>query len=195
MSKIDDFLSETDGMKTSIGGIKFSEELVQVAHCVISPFDRSFVDLIERIAEKRINLPFVCAGTVGDESHSTFCVAATDFALVEELLYAQPFLSEEKYQQPSAGLFTRNQFQVTHGVGTLTLFPHRRSLAMLGHIVEILGQSGIEIHSFCTSISAVAINVDYPLLDRAVEVLERIVELPDNHAPFRPEFSVRQISP
>jgi hypothetical protein len=66
---------------------------------------------------------------------------------------------------------------------------------MLGHIVAILGQSGIVIQSLCTSISALAINVPYHLLDTAVEVLEKIVELPDNHAPFRPEFSVRQISP
>lgn len=182
-------------MKISIGGIKFSEELVHVAHCGFSPSDRSFVDLIERIAENRINLPFVCAGADGDESHSTFCVAATDFAVVERLLYTEPSRSQEKYQQQPVALSTGNQLQITHGVGTLTLFPHRRSLAMLGHIIEILGQAGIVIHSLCTSISAMAINVDYHLLDLAVEVLEKIVELPDNHAPFRAEFSVRQIAP
>jgi len=177
-------------MKISLGGIKFSEELVHVSHCVLSPSDRSFVDLIERIAEKRINMPFICAGAM----RSTFCVAAADFVFLEKLLDSHTQPSKQTCLKPPADPAVCDQLQITHRVGTLTLFPHRRSLVMLGQVVEILGQAGIVIHSICTSISAVALNLDFHLLDLAVEVLEKIVELPDNHAPFRPEFSVKQIS-
>jgi len=110
------------------------------------------------------------------------------------LLAANSMPCDTEHPRSPNGASLCDQLQVIHGVGTLTLFPHRRSLALLGRVVEILGQSGMSIHSLCTSISALAINIDFVLLDQAVEVLEKIVELPQNHAPFRPEFWVRQIS-
>ncbi len=187
---MDDAFSETGAMKINLGGIKFSEELVHVSHCALAPSDRSFVNLIEHIAKKRINMPFVCTGG----QYSTFCIAAADFIFIEKLLDPDTSPREQPYKQPTADHARRDQLQITHRVGTLTLFPHRRSLVTLGQVVAILGEAGIVIHSLCTSISAVALNLDFHLLDLAVEVLEKIVELPDNHAPFRPEFSVKQIS-
>ena len=177
-------------MKIGLGGIKFSEELVHITHCTLSPSDSSFTDLLHRLVEHRINLPFVCTGRAGAAIRSTFCVAAGDFTLVERLLSASP-LSEQGSHRPGLD----QQVTIIHRVGTLTLFPHRRSLALLGRVIERVAASGMVIHSLCTSISALAINIDYQLLDRCVESLEDIVHLPENHAPFRPEFCVRQISP
>ncbi len=197
---MDDYLPEIGETKIGIGGIKFSPELVQYTHQAVSPVDRSLADLLRRLSEHRINLPFMCSSVAGDAIHSTFCVAAGDFAQVEMLLEANPLQSEPAPLFSLGGvpgpgsLSLRDQLQIIRGVGTLTLFPHRRSFALLGRVVEILGKSGLVIHSLCTSISALAINIDYPLLDLAVEVLERITELPDNHAPFRSEFCVRQIN-
>ncbi len=182
-------------MKIGIGGIKFSPELVQYSHHTLSPADRSLADLLKCFTERRINLPFLCACSADDGSLSTFCVAAGDSALVEMLLAAHPAACDNRHNQSPSEVSLRDQLQVMHGVGTLTLFPHRRSLVLLGRVIEILGQSGIPIHSLCTSISALAINIDFLLLDQAVEVLEKIVELPHNHAPFRPDFCVRQVSP
>ena len=182
-------------MKIGIGGIKFSEELVHVSCRAVSPSDSSFAGLIKGIAANRINIPFVCSGCYGEEVLSSFCIAAVDFLALERLLETLPLADEPANPLSSAGLLNLQTLTITRPVGTLTLFPHRRSLTLLGRIVEILGQSGIGIHSLCTSISALAINIDYPLLDQAVEVLEKIVELPEDHAPFRSEFCVRQISP
>jgi hypothetical protein len=188
-------------MKIGIGGIKFSPELVQYTHHAVSPADRSLTDLFRRLAGQRINLAFVCTGVVGETVHSTFCLAAGDFALVEMLLDTGASQDEPKPCRPQNGAgdpgvpSLRGQLEIIHQVGTLTIFPHRRSLLLLGRVVETLAQAGIAIHSLCTSISALAINIDYLLLDRAVEALEKIVELPDNHAPFRPEFCIRQIAP
>ncbi len=195
-----DAYKETGKTKIGIGGIKFSPELVQYSHQALSPADRSLAGLLRCLAERRINLPFLCLSFADSRAHSTFCIAATDHAQVEMLLDAYPRTSDKDYPgfsgrgQSSKIRFLRDQLQSIHGVGTLTLFPHRRSLLLLGRVVELLGQAGISIHSLCTSISALAINIDYLLLDQAVAVLERMVELPDNHAPFRPEFSVRQIN-
>lgn len=181
-------------MKIGIGGIKFSPELVQYTHHALSPADRSLADLLKCLTERRINLPFLCTSSARGGTHSTFCVAAGDVNQVEMLLAANSMPCDTEHPRSPNGASLCDQLQVIHGVGTLTLFPHRRSLALLGRVVEILGQSGMSIHSLCTSISALAINIDFVLLDQAVEVLEKIVELPQNHAPFRPEFCVRQIS-
>lgn len=197
---MDDYLSEIDETKIGIGGIKFSPELVHYTHHAVSPDDRSLADLLRRLAERRINLTFICSSAVGDVGHCTFCVAAGDFDQVEMLLDANPPLGRQAPlcslggRSGPGGPSLREQLQILRGVGTLTLFPHRRNLALLGRVVEVLAKSGIVIHSLCTSISALAINIDYPLLDQAVEVLERITVLPDNHAPFRPEFCVEQIA-
>ncbi len=181
-------------MKIGIGGIKFSEELVHISHRTVVPADSSFADLIRRLAEKRINVPFVCSSVYDDAALCTFCIATTDFPSLERLLAAPSTLGEPADALSSALLSNPEHLKITQRVGTLTLFPHRRSLALFGRIVELFGQSGIIIHSLCTSISALAINVDYHALDLVAEVLGKIVELPENHAPFRPEFCVRQIS-
>lgn len=180
-------------MKIGIGGIKFSEELVHVSHRGAVPDDNSFADLVQYIAKNRINIPFLCSSVYGDEVLSTFCIAVTDFASLARILGNLPCPGEEATCRSSHDPIHHERLQITQGVGTLTLFPHRRSLALLGRIIEILGDSGIVIHSLCTSISALAINVDYHRLDLAAEVLGRIVELPVDHAPFRTDFCVRQV--
>jgi hypothetical protein len=180
-------------MKIGIGGIKFSEELVHVSHRAVAPDDQYFVDLVKHIAENRINIPFLCSSVYGDEFLGTFCIAATDFALLARIIGTLSSLREKKKCKSSPGFLNHESLKITQGVGTLTLFPHRRSLALIGRLVGTLGEAGIVIHSLCTSISALAINVDYHLLDFAVEVLEKIVELPEDHAPFRADFSVRQV--
>ncbi|MFH0785586.1 MAG: hypothetical protein V2B20_27075 [Pseudomonadota bacterium] len=181
-------------MKIGIGGIKFSEELVHVSYCAVAPTDSTFTDLVKRIAENRINISFLCSGMYGDEILSTFCIAVTDFSSLARIIGNRPSLGEETKCRSTYDLFNNECLKITQHVGTFTLFPHRRSLALLGRIVEILGESGITIHSLCTSISALAINIDYPLLDLAVEVLGKIIELPDDHAPFRSDFCVKQVS-
>jgi len=78
-------------------------------------------------------------------------------------------------------------------IGTLTIFPHRRSPTLLGRVVASLAEAGITVHSLCTSISALSVNIDFPLLDEAVAILDAVVDLPEHHSPFRPEFSITQI--
>ena len=195
--RVDDYPIEIGVMKIGIGGIKFSEELVQVSLCTLLPATNSglLVELIGRITEKRINIPFVCSGRHGRNSLYTFCVAAADFQAVAGILenWLPP---EENESFPFDEYSPRfNTLQIVQQVGTLTLFPHKRSLGMLGLAVEVLTSAGIAVHSFCTSISALAVNIDYHRLDAAALVLRGIFELPENHAPFRPEFCVRQLSP
>lgn len=178
-------------MKIAIGGIKFSGEL---AHFRYQPTSGgpSLAALLAGLAQARVNVPFLSvAGTAGDEA--VFCVAEGDFQAVENVLHRLSSATENDQWQSDdcqpPGLMVRRR------VGMLTIFPHRRSFAMLGRVLATLHTADIAIYSFCTSISALAINIDYQLLVRAVEVLDGLVELPENHAPFHPEFCICQTAP
>jgi len=184
-------------MKIGIGGIKFSEELVQITLCTALPCVNPdlLVELIGRIAAKRINIPFVCSGRHGKNSLNTFCIGVADFQTFERILEDVRLPEKKGGFSSGEGPSQYTTLQIVHQVGTLTLFPHKRSLDMLGLAVEILTSAGIAIHSLCTSISALAVNIDSHRLDFAAQVLRSTFELPENHAPFRPEFCVRQLSP
>ncbi len=168
-----------DGEKVRIGGIKFSEELVQVTVACTSPDDSSIYQLLSLIAERNINITFLCHSSATKTLESIFCVESSDFGKIQQVL---KFLS-----------FENEQVTFIPSVGTLTLFPHRNNFTLLGQIINFFGKYKFPIHSISTSISAIAINSDYFLLNEIAEKLQTIIQLPDNHAPFRQVFRVTQI--
>lgn len=165
-----------------LGGIKFSEELVQITVNRNSPSDSAIQDLLGCITAKKINIPFLChANEQENFSDSTvFCVSVSDSDTVLQLLTIETL--------------RLGSFSLIESVGTLTIFPHRNSYEMTGKILTILGQNNYPIYSLSTSISALAINTDFNQLDDIVLHLQQDFELPDNHAPFRPEFQLKELS-
>lgn len=176
------------GQRIAIGGIRFSVELVHYRHRQFSPVDRSLADLLRVVAERRINMPFFCSGREGGLASSSFCVAAADALHVDRVLAAMDAGRAADGAPAMAGRVARIE-----RVGTLSLFPHRHSPGLLGRVVASLAGAQIAIHSLCTSISALSVNIDFDLLDRAAAILQPVVSLPEHHAPFRPEFAIRQI--
>lgn len=171
--------SQASENKTPIGGIKFSEELVHIGlvcsettHCCVE-------DVLKLLAAKNINIPFLCHSGVSTSAESVFCVDSKDFDTVQSVL--------------NAPLFAETTFTVTHSVGTLTVFPHRYSIQFLGQILAVITGCNYPVYSLSTSISTVAINTDYFALDTIATKLQTVVELPENHAPFRQEFCLKQV--
>lgn len=167
-----------EGQKVRIGGIKFSEELVQVTVACKSPHDSSISQLLKLIAERAINIPFLCHSTVSKTPESIFCVDHCEFGKVQHILDLS---------------FDSERVGITSSVGTLTVFPHKNDFRLLGRIIALFGSQSFPIHSLSTSISAIAVNTDYFLLDEITEQLSLVLELPENHAPFRQGFRVTQI--
>ncbi|WP_457575924.1 hypothetical protein [Desulfomarina sp.] len=166
--------------KPAIGGIKFSEELVQVSFTGGEVDDSSFNGILRLVAERRINITFLChALTTSRDCKSSFCVAREDYSQVQAILDFSSFKNQQR--------------TVFHSVGTITLFPHRNSFNLLGLVVRIFGQSGYPIYSMGSSISAIAINTDFSALDSIAEKLQMELILPKNHAPFRQEFHLKEI--
>lgn len=170
-----------NGAKVRIGGIKFSEELVQVTVARKASDESSIYQLLHLLAEKSINIPFLCHSIVTEIPESNFCVDRSDFGRVQQILNFSSFKNEH--------------VSFISCVGTLTLFPHRNSCSLLGLILHFFARHGFPLHSLSTSISAIALNTDYSLLDDIAEKLQDVLELPLNHAPFRQGFRLTQIQP
>ena len=168
-----------EGQKVRIGGIKFSEELIQVTIANNSPDDPSIYRLLHLIAEKNINIPFLCHSVFTKTPETIFCVESTELKAIQKILKAAAFPDEHVNIIPS--------------VGTLTLFPHRNELKLLGLLIDLFSNCNFPVYSFSTSISAIALNTDFLLLDNIAEKLQSILLLPENHAPFRQVFRVTQV--
>jgi len=168
-----------DEQKVHIGGIKFSEELVQVTVVAQSSNHSSIYQLLALIAEKNINIPFLCHSVVTKNPESIFCIESSELGKVQHILdYAS---------------FQKEHYNIIPSVGTLTIFPHRYSFKLFGLIINFFGSHQFPIHSLSTSISAIAINTDYALLDEIAKKMKNIINLPKNHAPFRQSFRLTQI--
>jgi hypothetical protein len=168
-----------DNTKIHIGGIKFSEELAQVTVVREPAGDTSFDDLLHLLACRRINIPFICHDNSADNAEISFCTLLSELGRVQEVL--------------NFSSFTSRSIRIIPSVGTLTLFPHRNSFRLLGLVIGFFGSNRYPIHSLSTSISAIAMNTDFCLLDEIAVKLQSLVELPENHAPFRQEFRLTQM--
>lgn len=165
--------------KIQIGGIKFSVELVHISVIHDGGTDKSLSSLLRLIAEKNINIPFLCYSTSEKTPKTCFCVESTDFEVVSKIL--------------DSTVPDTTRIKIVPSVGTFTIFPHRYSFDLIGHVLKIIGEGNFPLYSLSTSISALALNTDYHLLDQLAENLMTIVELPENHAPFRQEFKLKQL--
>ena len=168
-----------DVQKVRIGGIKFSDELAQVTVACKSSGDSSIHQLLHLIAERNINITFLCHSVVTKIPESIFCVDHSDLGEVQQIL--------------NVSLLQNEPVNIIPSVGTLTLFPHRNDFMLLGQVINFFGEHKFPIHSLSTSISAIALNTDYVLLDKITEKIQAILALPENHAPFRQGFRVTQI--
>ena len=151
-----------------------SPELVQYNLHSCSPAHCSLTGFFRRFAENQINLTFLSLCNKEAGSFSSFCVAAIDLARVEGLV--------------KSAVSSGHHLRVIAPVGTITVFPHHHSFILLGRIIGIMGKARIPVHALCTSLSSLAINTDYRLLEPAVEELQTILDLPSNHAPFHSEL-------
>lgn len=164
-----------------IGGIKFSSELVQFNFSEPSGSGVRAAHFFSRMAEHRINMPFVCLGVGARGNLNACCAAAEDGNAIRSMLAGAPELAPH--------------VEIIAPVGALTLFPHRSCLGLLGQIMAVFGDTGLPVYGIGTSISTITVTTDYRLMERAVDRLGTVLELPEDHAPFQPGFKITQIKP
>jgi aspartokinase len=52
-------------------------------------------------------------------------------------------------------------------------------------VLQVFSEHDLPIHGMTSSLSALCINTDYDLLDRAADLLLKVFDLPEDHSPFR----------
>jgi hypothetical protein len=159
--------------KLPIGGLKLSSELVQIRLLPNSGF--SVTEMFRRLADQKINVTMVSLDATDGELTGIGCIFAEDRALAEFAL--QPIVAAIDMLSP---------------VGALTIFPHQSRILLIENVLSAMVRDGLPVYGLASSLSALTLTTDYRRLDNAVAAVCRIVALPENHAPFRPEFRVRQ---
>jgi aspartokinase len=164
--------------KIRINGIKLSTELVQI-NLLNGSFPQDSRPLFfQLLAQHQINIPFILTSGMGEEIIGSCCVSAEDVRRVKIAVEGEPNLKE--------------YLEFIQGVGTLSIFPHHSKLKLLGLSFYLLGKQHLPLYGMASSISSLTFITDYSQLDNAVSILLEYMDLPPNHAPFRPEIHVIQ---
>ena len=164
--------------KIRINGIKLSTELVQI-NLLNGSSPQDFRPLFfQLLAQHQINIPFILTGGMEEEIIGSCCVSAEDIHRIKKVVEGEPTLKEH--------------LEFIPGVGTLSIFPHHSKLKLLGLSFYLFGKQHLPLYGMASSISSLTFITDYSQLDNAVSILLEYMDLPPNHAPFRPEIHVIQ---
>jgi hypothetical protein len=159
--------------KIRIGGIRVSDPLLLIEiHNPPGGGDPGHA-LIGRLAEERINIHFLSAGETDGLHELSCCVQAGAEGQVKALAESEPSLKGRVKLVPSVGL--------------LSLFPHQYRLKILGLSLSALGRDSIPLFGMNTSISSLTFVTDFGCLDRAVDLLENVLEFPRKDRGIRTE--------
>ena len=164
--------------KIRINGIKLSNELVQINLLNGSQAQDFRALFVRLLAQNQINIPFILVTGMGEKIQGSCCVATEDINCVKKLAAIEPELKEN--------------IEFIPAVGALSMFPHHSKLKLLGLSFYLFGEARLALYGMASSISSLTFITDYPQLDNAVSTLMEYVDLPPNHAPFRPEIHVIQ---
>ena len=167
--------------RLKIGGLKQSLELCQ--------FDLIGLDSSEEIASKvsklllsqKINMEFLTFYSQRNNYHQlTFCISQDKFSATSEILKKECLLP--------IGWEINSREQV----GIITIFPHQFAIMILGLIISSWDAQSIPIYGIATSLSAISFVTDYQLIDKAAKVIQDLFQMPEDHAPIKPEIRYLQ---
>ena len=163
-----------------LGGVKFSEELALATLSADTPPMGVEVDVLQALAGHRINLFYLSVSRSAGRTWICLCVAADQIRLVESLAAAA-----------AGGLWTCRS---VNSVGLLTFFPHERRLEALTKSLEVFAESRLPVFGVSSTLAALTFVTAFKELERASERLREVFGLPENHAPFKPEFRVKPVT-
>jgi len=156
--------------KLRLGGIKFSDVQVQVSIPSSSGYPE-LASVLTSLTKNRVNLTQLFLEN--DTGSANFCLDEKDYQKARNLIDG----ALEPYGPVAQ--------QVTSPIGTLTLFPHGSNINVLLCVLQVFSEHDLPIHGMTSSLSALCINTDYDLLDRAADLLLKVFDLPEDHSPFR----------
>jgi aspartokinase len=169
--------------KLKIGGLKQSLELSKFDLRGPPPDSSEEIASIvsKLLVSQKINMEFLTYYPNKNSYHQfTFCISQDKFSTALEILKKEGSLP--------MGWEINNRGHV----GIITIFPHQSAIKILGAIIVSWAVQSIPIYGIATSLSAISFVTDYQLIDKAIEVIQDLFQLPEDHAPLKPEIRYYQ---
>lgn len=160
--------------KVRISGIKLSSELVLLKFPDPDSSAFSMSLLFHILNENRINMPFVAVSSTGAGFSGSCCVSSQDIDRVRNIVDADNIL--------------KTKVQYIHGVGMVSVFPHQRSMKVLGLSLHAFTKEHLPLLGMASSISALIFITDYIRLDEVAASLAVYLNLPMNYTPLRDDL-------
>ncbi len=140
--------------KIRIGGIKLSQELVQIDFKEAGT--SNVTSLLHLISKLKINLPHLHQKLVDQEMQTTICIAAGDYHCLKNMLEAE-----------LQHIWSR----ILPSVATLSLFPHGSDIGFVATVYAIFTENNIPVYGMSSSVSALVVHTDYSEIDCIVSAL------------------------
>ncbi len=163
-----------------LGGVKFSEELALATLSADTPPTGVEVDVLCALAGHQINLFYLSVSRSAGRTRVCVCVAVDQIRLVESLA-----------ETAARGIWTCRS---VNSVGLLTFFPHESRLEALTRSLGVFAESRLPVFGVCSTLAALTFVTAFAELERASERLRDVFGLPENHAPFTPEFRIKPVT-
>jgi hypothetical protein len=163
--------------RVQLGGLKQSLEFCQFDLRGSGSREKVVPKVSKFLASQKINIGFLTYHQMNNGFRQlTFCAHQYDFTHTSGILNSKGFLPRGW------------QIRSREHVGILTVFPHRSPIKILGLVMVSWAAHSIPVYGIATSLSAISFITDFFTIDRATEILQRSFQLPDDHAPIKPEL-------
>ncbi|MFW6115195.1 MAG: hypothetical protein ACOC6E_02735 [Thermodesulfobacteriota bacterium] len=163
--------------KVKLGGMKQSLELCQFDLRGPDVPERVIPNLSRLLASQKINIGFITYNQLSSEFHHiTICPYQDDFSSTSRILNA------------AGTLPVGWEMHAREHVGTITVYPHRSPIKILAGVMMTWASESIPIYGIATSLSAISFITEYGMIDKGVALLRTAFEMPDDHAPVKPEL-------
>jgi len=162
--------------KLRIGGIK--ESLAQCKFDLEGPdlSQQSISKISQLLAFHKINIELLVYKQCRNGNNKlSICIDQEKSADVTKLLNNE------------IPLFRGCDTTIRKDIGIITIFPHRSVLMLLGSTIASLEEQSIPFYGIATSLSAISFIIDYRLVGKAINILQAALQLPENHAPMKPQ--------
>lgn len=167
--------------RLKIGGLKLSVILCQFELKGPDPPQKIVSTVSKALAAEKINIEFLTYHSrKGGDYQISICVNQDKF-------YSTSNIFRKKGYLPVSW-----EVRSREKIGMVTIFPYHSALAILGVIMATWGENSIPVYGVATSLSAISFLTDFQAIDKAVEIIQGSFQLPDNHAPLKPELHYYQ---
>ena len=166
--------------RLKIGGLKLSFALCHFEIRGPDPPQKILSTISKALSAERINIEFMTYNSSDGGACVSLCVNEELFSVTAKIFQQNDWLP------------LNCEVHSRQGVGMVTIFPYRSALSILGIILTKWRENSMPIYGVATSLSALSVLTDFLAMDRAVEVIQNSFQLPDNHAPLKPELHYYQ---